>query len=578
PSPHGEPGYGDHLKRWRSSWRMSWQQLRQHLDRERTLEMRRKVFFSQKREKLQKALLAREEGSLLPAIRCAVQEGSQELLLTTLDHVASVAEDPGVAARALACIADILGVMAGGEGGLRSGPAANKAWASVYQLLEKGCIAEGVRQLAAERGKWLSRPALLIRAARHYEGAEQILIRRAVMSSSQFVSIGQRELPALEHWVSAECPARIDMSGGWSDTPPITYEHGGAVVNVAVLVDGQRPIGARARRIPTAEIHVCSDSGPRGAQLHTELRVASLEDLQDYCQPQAPGALLKAAFICSGTVSMTSHKSLQGQLMEAYGGGFELHTWSHLPHGSGLGTSSILAGAALAVLYEASGRSADTESLIHAVLYLEQVLTTGGGWQDQVGGLIPGVKIGRSSPQLPLRVRVQEIELPDAFLQTLSRHLLLVYTGKTRLARNLLQDVLRNWYGRLPAIVQNADALVHNAELCAQAFGTGNLSRLGDCLNQYWLQKKCMAPGCEPLAVRRIMDTLEPYVHGQSLAGAGGGGFLYLLTKEPDQKEALQQLLEKTQGLGRCSVHSVQVSTQQFTVCRGERSHTEDHV
>uniref|UniRef100_A0A8C5R8R7 L-fucose kinase n=1 Tax=Leptobrachium leishanense TaxID=445787 RepID=A0A8C5R8R7_9ANUR len=569
---------GDHLKRWRSSWRMSWQQLRQHLDRERTLEMRRKVFFSQKREKLQKALLAREEGSLLPAIRCAVQEGSQELLLTTLDHVASVAEDPGVAARALACIADILGVMAGGEGGLRSGPAANKAWASVYQLLEKGCIAEGVRQLAAERGKWLSRPALLIRAARHYEGAEQILIRRAVMSSSQFVSIGQRELPALEHWVSAECPARIDMSGGWSDTPPITYEHGGAVVNVAVLVDGQRPIGARARRIPTAEIHVCSDSGPRGAQLHTELRVASLEDLQDYCQPQAPGALLKAAFICSGTVSMTSHKSLQGQLMEAYGGGFELHTWSHLPHGSGLGTSSILAGAALAVLYEASGRSADTESLIHAVLYLEQVLTTGGGWQDQVGGLIPGVKIGRSSPQLPLRVRVQEIELPDAFLQTLSRHLLLVYTGKTRLARNLLQDVLRNWYGRLPAIVQNADALVHNAELCAQAFGTGNLSRLGDCLNQYWLQKKCMAPGCEPLAVRRIMDTLEPYVHGQSLAGAGGGGFLYLLTKEPDQKEALQQLLEKTQGLGRCSVHSVQVSTQQFTVCRGERSHTEDHV
>jgi len=37
----------------------------------------------------------------------------------------------------------------------------------------------------------------------------------------------------------AECPARVDVAGGWSDTPPITYEHGGAVVNVAITVDGK---------------------------------------------------------------------------------------------------------------------------------------------------------------------------------------------------------------------------------------------------------------------------------------------------------------------------------------------------
>ena len=40
-------------------------------------------------------------------------------------------------------------------------------------------------------------------------------------------------------WVTAECPARIDIAGGWSDTPPITYEHGGAVVDAAITVDGQ---------------------------------------------------------------------------------------------------------------------------------------------------------------------------------------------------------------------------------------------------------------------------------------------------------------------------------------------------
>jgi len=71
--------------------------------------------------------------------------------------VASTADDAGIAARALACIADGLGCMAHGEGGLRSGPAANREWASAFGRLESGDIAGGVRELAAERLKWMSR-------------------------------------------------------------------------------------------------------------------------------------------------------------------------------------------------------------------------------------------------------------------------------------------------------------------------------------------------------------------------------------------------------------------------------------
>lgn len=56
-----------------------------------------------------------------------------------------------------------------------------------------------------------------------------------------------------------------------------------------------------------------------------------------------------------------------------------------------------------------------------------------------------------------------------------------------------------------------------------------------------------MAPGCEPLAVGRMMAALRPHVYGQCLAGAGGGGFLYALTKAPRQKEALHQILANTE-------------------------------
>ncbi|XP_078527713.1 L-fucose kinase isoform X2 [Lissotriton helveticus] len=549
------------LLQWRASWRMSWIELLQYRDQEAELRLRRTMFFRQAQEKVRRSLLERRDCSLLPLLRTAVYESAHQLMLNTLDQVASVAKDPGVAARALACIADVLGCMAEGKGGLRSGPAANQEWTRAFQYLEQKDIARGVEELARVRNKWLSRPALLVRAARHYEGAEQILIRQAVMSACQFVSVEQTVLPPVGDWVVVECPARIDVSGGWSDTPPITYEHGGAVVDIAILVDGRHPIGARARRIPELELRLVSASGVQGSEVVSEVVCRSLEDLRDYCQPHAAAALLKAAFICSGIVTYHSQKPLQAQLAEGFGGGFELHTRSNLPHGSGLGTSSILAGAVMAALYRAAGKSSSTESLIHAVLHLEQVLTTGGGWQDQVGGLMPGIKIGRSRAQLPLKVDVEEIRLPSGFIQTLNEHLLLVYTGKTRLARNLLQDVLRNWYSRLPTIVQNADALVSNAEECAQAFSQGDLHLIGECLDRYWQQKKNMAPGCEPLAVRRMMDALRPHVYGQSLAGAGGGGFLYLLTKEPNPKEKLQQILANTGGLGKFSLHPVEVDT-----------------
>ena len=50
--------------------------------------------------------------------------------------VASTTSSPGVAARCLACIADVLGTMAGDKGGLRSGPAANEAFQAAFNLLK----------------------------------------------------------------------------------------------------------------------------------------------------------------------------------------------------------------------------------------------------------------------------------------------------------------------------------------------------------------------------------------------------------------------------------------------------------
>uniref|UniRef100_A0AAY4CU99 L-fucose kinase n=1 Tax=Denticeps clupeoides TaxID=299321 RepID=A0AAY4CU99_9TELE len=498
-------GGAGELESWRGSWRLSLKEVLSLTDQEEELRWREELFFRSARRKAADALRDQSDQSLLPSIRAAVLGGQQEALLNTLDSVAAGSgENLGVAARTLACIADVLGCMAGeGRGGLRSGPAANPVWATAFSLLEQRDLPAAVQALAHQRQCWLSRPDLLVRAARHYEGAGQVLLRQAVMSAQRFASVGQGDMPPMGAWQEVECPARLDLSGGWSDTPPITFERGGAVVNVAVKVDGSRPIGARARRIREPRLLLVSSSRGPDCRVSTETVCETLQDLEDHCQPHAPGALLKAVCVCSGLVSFPSQQPLAEQLLQRWAGGMELHSWSLLPHGSGLGTSSILAGAVLAAVYQCTGRTYDSDSLIHAVLYLEQVLTTGGGWQDQVGGLVGGVKLARSRAGLPLRVEVEQLSLSEEFLTSLQQRLLLV-----------------------------------------------------------------MAPGCEPVAVRSMMAALQPLVLGQSLAGAGGGGFLFLLTRDALQQEIVTDVLRSTQGVGNFSVHTVELDMDGISLIR----------
>lgn len=79
------------------------------------------------------------------------------------------------------------------------------------------------------------------------------------------------------------------MAGSWSDTPPIAFEHGGSVTNIAVKLDGKRPIGARARRIVEPHLVLVTFSGGRSSGVSRKTLCESLEDLKDYCQPHAPG-------------------------------------------------------------------------------------------------------------------------------------------------------------------------------------------------------------------------------------------------------------------------------------------------
>lgn len=76
-----------------------------------------------------------------------------------------------------------------------------------------------------------------------------------------------------------------------------------------------------------------------------------------------------------------------------------------------------------------------------------------------------------------------------------------------------------------------------------QWFPTGNLQKVGSCLDKYWAMKKILAPGCETATIAKLMAASRPFAYGMCMAGAGGGGFLYVLTKDANHKHLLMDIL-----------------------------------
>jgi fucokinase len=114
------------------------------------------------------------------------------------------------------------------------------------------------------------------------------------------------------------------------------------------------------------------------------------------------------------------------------------------------------------------------------------MMTTGGGWQDQIGGLLPAFKLGESTAQLPLEVNWRQLNVNDnknkIFWDGFDERIILVYTGQTRLARNLLQSVLRNWYSG--TISRLFDELEENALQAAEAVEQGFEFNFEKCCNK----------------------------------------------------------------------------------------------
>ncbi len=334
-------------------------------------------------------------------------------------------------------------------------------------------------------------------------------------------------------------PVRIDIAGGWTDTPPFCLMEGGNVVNLAIELNGQSPIQAYAK--PCKEKHVVLHSIDLGA---SEI-VETYDELANYKEVGSPFSIPKAALVLAGFLpgySSESYSSLREQL-EAFGCGIEVTMFSAVPAGSGLGTSSILASTVLGVLNDFCGLQWDKNEISRRTLSLEQLLTTGGGWQDQFGGILHGVKLLQTTRGFDQNPVVRW--LPTGIFtqpEYQSCHLL-YYTGITRTAKQILAEIVRKMFLNQHEELLMLREMKMLALEMADAIQCQDYERTGRLLRQNWLQNQALDSGTNPAEVRCMTDLVDDLCLGYKLPGAGGGGFLYMMAKDVEAAARIKQII-----------------------------------
>jgi galactokinase/mevalonate kinase-like predicted kinase len=343
--------------------------------------------------------------------------------------------------------------------------------------------------------------------------------------------------------VWSRSPVRIDLAGGWTDTPPYCLMEGGSVVNIAIELNGQPPLQTYVK--PCRDLHIVLRSIDLGA---IEV-IETFEQLAEYNKVGSPFSIPKAALALAGFLPAfctESYKTLHDQL-EAFGSGIELTLLSAIPAGSGLGTSSILASTVLGAVSDFCSLAWDKNEIGRRTLVLEQLLTTGGGWQDQFGGVLGGVKLlqtQRGFDQNPL-VRW----LPDSlFTQPeYAQCHLLYYTGITRTAKTILAEIVRRMFLNHGGELRQLRAMKAHAVDMYEAIQRQDYEMYGQLVRKTWQQNQLIDSGTNPDSVRRITDLIDDLCLGYKLPGAGGGGYLYMVAKDPEAAARIKQIINQAQ-------------------------------
>ncbi len=209
-------------------------------------------------------------------------------------------------------------------------------------------------------------------------------------------------------------------------------------------------------------------------------------------------------------------------------GGIEITSISDIPsQGTGLGSSSAYTVGLLNALYAYLGQHAGAERLAREAAQIEiEICGKPIGKQDQYIAAYGGLQCLQFNPDQS--VFVDPVICSTETKQQLQHRLLLLYTGLTRSAEEILWEQQANTTDdeeRRKALRM----MTQLARELREALQRNDLDGFGELLHQGWLEKKQLASGISTSQIDEWYERARRHgALGGKILGAGGGGFLLL--------------------------------------------------
>jgi fucokinase len=318
--------------------------------------------------------------------------------------------------------------------------------------------------------------------------------------------------------VTVAMPARFDFIGGWTDTPPYYFDNDAAVLNSTLVLLPEKG-NAFQGRDALAAISV------------TVRPSKSFMTIENGCiLPD-----IRSHIVLRKTLEFLSLDSPD----------IAVDISNSIPPGSGLGGSSLLTACILGALvayYQGAGYlRRHLCELVNNVLLIEQLMQSGGGWQDQIGGIFPGVKLISTRPASSCGYRIDYLPRGEGLLDGRS---LVIDTRVQRKAVKILASIRQKYVERDRRTLEMLAQIARNARTGFSLLAQGDVRSFSGLLSDSWDRVNEIESGTIEIA-DRLRELCRNALIGMKIGGAGGGGFILAIFEDEERKEFHRDLVRK---------------------------------
>jgi D-glycero-alpha-D-manno-heptose-7-phosphate kinase len=321
-------------------------------------------------------------------------------------------------------------------------------------------------------------------------------------------ALAEEPAPGTNPMIITRTPFRISFFGGGTDYPPWFREHGGEVLSTAI----DKYCYITCRHLP-----------PFFDYKH-RIVYSAIENVVDWQDIKHPAVRAVMGWTGVGDASK----------------GLEIHHDGDLPARSGLGSSSSFTVGLLHAVSAMKGAYVSKDQLARDAIHVEQnVIGEHVGSQDQIAAAYGGLNRIEFKPSGTFSVEPMIVN--EARLKELRSHLMLCFTGFSRLADQVAQAKVANFGNRMAEMRRIREMVTEAVQILHSR--NAPITDFGKLLHEGWMCKRQLSDRVSTAAIDDIYATaMAAGATGGKILGAGGGGFLLLFVKPELQAQVRAKL------------------------------------